>query len=83
MNRYRTSVFLMLGALWSGGMAAQEMGLRDCMEYAVTHSSEMRLSAADRSDERAAHRQALLAAFTPSVDAQSYAYNQYGRNVEC
>jgi len=72
----------MLGALWSGGMAAQEMGLRDCMEYAVTHSSEMRLSAADRSDERAAHRQALLAAFTPSVDAQSYAYNQYGRNLD-
>ena len=52
------------------------------MDYAVAHSTEMRLSAADRSDERAAHRQALLAAFTPSIGAQSYAYNQYGRNLD-
>ena len=59
-----------------------QLTLRDCMDYAVAHSTEMRLSAADRSDERAAHRQALLAAFTPSIGAQSYAYNQYGRNLD-
>ncbi len=76
-------IFMMvLGALTD--VKAQDtvtMDLKDCMRYAVAHATEMRLSAADRSDERAAHRQALLAAFTPSIGAQSYAYNQYGRNL--
>lgn len=60
----------------------QPMSLSACMDYAVGHSTEMRLSAADRSDERAEKVQALLSAFTPSVSAQSYAYNQYGRNLD-
>lgn len=60
----------------------QPMSLSDCMDYAVGHSTEMRLSAADRSDEHAEKVQALLSAFTPSVSAQSYAYNQYGRNLD-
>ncbi len=60
----------------------QPMSLSDCMDYAVGHSTEMRLSAADRSDERAEKGQAILGAFTPSVSAQSYAYNQYGRNLD-
>ena len=58
------------------------MSLSACMDYAVGHSTEMRLSAADRSDERAERVQALLSAFTPGVSAQSYAYNQYGRNLD-
>lgn len=83
MSHYRISCIWLLGALLAGGVGeAQVMCLRECMDYAVAHSTEMRLSAADRSDERAAKQQALLAAFTPSVSAQSYAYNQYGRNLD-
>ena len=59
-----------------------QMTLHDCMQYAVNHATKMRLQAADRSDERWQRRQAILQVFTPSVDAQTYAYNQYGRNLD-
>lgn len=58
------------------------MTLHDCMEYAVSHSTKMRLQAADRSDEQWNRRQAIMQAFTPTVSAQTYAYNQYGRNLD-
>ncbi|MDO4497826.1 MAG: TolC family protein [Bacteroidales bacterium] len=58
------------------------MNLHDCMAYAVSHSTQMRIQAADRSDQRWQRRQAILQAFTPQIDAQTYAYNQYGRNLD-
>ena len=81
-HRLSKPILLFCALIYGHSLIAQPMTLRDCMDYAVTHAIEMRLSAADRSDERAAHRQALLAAFTPSIGAQSYAYNQYGRNLD-
>lgn len=62
--------------------AQNSMTLKECMEYAVRHSTKMRLQAADRNDEQWNRRQAIMQAFTPSVSAQSYAYNQYGRNLD-
>lgn len=67
---------------------AQETGsprvlsLHDCMEYAVSNSTRMRIQAADRKDEQWQRRQAIMRVFTPSVEAQTYAYNQYGRNLD-
>lgn len=58
------------------------MSLHDCMEYAVSNSTKMRIQEADRNDEQWQRRQAIMRAFTPSVDAQTYAYNQYGRNLD-
>ena len=58
------------------------MTLHDCMQYAVSNATKMRLQSADRSDERWRRRQAILQVFTPSIDAQTYAYNQYGRNLD-
>lgn len=81
-QRLTKLTLLLCAALCGRSLMAQPMNLRQCMDYAVAHSTEMRLSAADRSDERAAYRQSLLAAFTPTVAAQSYAYNQYGRNLD-
>ena len=75
-------ILLICSTLGCSALHGQPMSLSDCMDYAVSHSTEMRLSAADRSDERAERTQALLSAFTPSVSAQSYAYNQYGRNLD-
>lgn len=83
MTRRKTIPLLLLSlALGGSAIHGQPMSLSACMDFAVSHSTEMRLSAADRSDERAEKVQALLNAFTPSVSAQSYAYNQYGRNLD-
>lgn len=83
MTRHKTIPLLLLSlALGCSALHGQPMSLSACMDYAVGHSTEMRLSAADRSDERAEKVQAILGAFTPSVSAQSYAYNQYGRNLD-
>ena len=81
-HRLSKLIFLLCAALWGRSLMAQPMNLRQCMDYAVAHSAQMRLSDADRSDELAAYRQSFLAAFTPNVGAQSYAYNQYGRNLD-
>lgn len=83
MTRRKTIPLLLLSlTLGCSALHGQPMSLSACMDYAVSHSTEMRLSAADRSDERAEKVQAILGAFTPSVSAQSYAYNQYGRNLD-
>ena len=58
------------------------MTLRECMEYAVSNSTKMRIESANRNDEQWQRRHALMTLFTPSVDAQTYAYNQYGRNLD-
>lgn len=58
------------------------MTLHDCMEYAVSNSTRMKILAADRNDERWQRRQAIMQMFTPNIEAETYAYNQYGRNLD-
>ena len=70
------------GQLSAQSSIQQAMTLHDCMEYAISHSTKMRISQADRKDEQATRRQAIMAVFTPSISAQTYAYNQYGRNLD-
>ena len=82
IRRKTIPILLICLALGGSAIHGQPMSLSACMDFAVSHSTEMRLSAADRSDERAEKVQAILGAFTPSVSAQSYAYNQYGRNLD-
>lgn len=75
-----------IGLLMAGNLLqAQEtttMSMKDCMAYAVSHSTKMRVQAADRSDEQITRRDALLTVFAPSVNANTYAYNYYGRNID-
>ena len=68
---------LFLGAAGSlGAQEAQEvMTLKDCMEYAVSNSTKMRIQQADIRDAQVERRSAILEAFTPSVSAGSYAYS--------
>lgn len=78
---------LLTGSLLPVAAMAQEqapsaMTLHDCMEYAVSNSTKMRIQAADRSDEQWQRRHAIMQAFTPTLSAQTYAYNQYGRNLD-
>lgn len=58
------------------------MTLHDCMEYAVNSSTKMRISQADRLDEQALRRKSIMDMFLPTVSGQTYAYNQYGRNLD-
>lgn len=86
MNRIRMFTLAVLIVI-TCHMAAQgrckmPMTLHDCMEYAVSNSTKMRIEAANRDDERWLRRQAIMQLFTPNINAETYAYNQYGRNLD-
>lgn len=69
MNPNILSLVLLL-ALPLGATAQQArrpMSLHDCMEYAVSHATKMRIQQANVEDARIARREAILATFLPSV----------------
>ena len=74
-------VALFFGAQTVAG-AQEPMTLRECMEYAVSNSTRMRIQQADIRDAQVERRSAILEAFTPSVSAGSYAYYNFGRSVD-
>lgn len=65
-----------------GEQEVQAMTLKECMEYAVSNSTRMRIQQADTRDAQVERRSAILQAFTPSVSAGSYAYYNFGRSVD-
>jgi len=78
---FLTTLFLMAGAT----LTAQDtvtMNLKECMRYAVEHSTKMRIQQADNRDAQINRRDAILAAFTPSIDAGSSASLSFGRSVD-
>jgi len=58
------------------------MTLRDCMLYAVSNSTKVRIQEAAIGDARIDRRAAILAAFTPTLDATTYAYYNFGRSID-
>ena len=60
----------------------KEMTLRDCMIYAISNSTKMRIQQAAIGDARIARRDAALALFTPQIDANTYAYYNFGRSID-
>lgn len=62
--------------------AQKVMTLKECMEYAVSNSTEMRIREADIHDAQVERRSAILEAFTPTVSAGTYAYYNFGRSVD-
>ena len=50
------------------------MTLRDCMRYAISNSTKIRIQQAATGDARIERRDAALALFTPQISAQTYAY---------
>ena len=84
--RAKQFVFLMvmtLGALT--GVKAQDtvtMNLKDCMRYAVDHSTKVRIQQADNRDAQLDRRNAILNAFTPEVSGSTYAYYNFGRSID-
>lgn len=74
-------LFLMTGAT----LTAQDtvtMNLKECMRYAVEHSTKMRIQRADNRDAQINRRDAILAAFTPSVGGGTSASLSFGRSVD-
>ena len=58
------------------------MTLRDCMKYAVSHSTKIRIQQAEIGDAQIARRNAVLRAFTPSISANTHAYYNFGRSID-
>ena len=72
----------LLAATPAAAQPEHAMSLHDCMAYAVSHSTRMRIRAAEAGDARLARRDAVLAAFTPQVSASTYAYYNFGRSID-
>ena len=58
------------------------MTLRDCMRYAISNSTKMRIQQADINDAQIARRDAALQLFTPQISANTYAYYNFGRSID-
>ena len=58
------------------------MNLKECMRYAVDHSTKMRIQQADNRDAQIDRRNAILNAFTPEVSGNTYAYYNFGRSID-
>ena len=71
---------MMFGAAHAQDTAV--MTLRDCVRYALSHSAEVRVLQADLGDAQLARRNAILNAFTPEIDASTYAYSNFGRSID-
>ena len=76
-------LMMSLGALTN--VKAQDtvtMDLKACMRYAVEHSTKMRIAHADNRDAQIDRRDAILAAFTPTIEGNTYAYSNFGRSID-
>jgi len=62
--------------------AQKAMTLKDCMEYAISNSTKVRIQQADLGDARINRRNAILSAFTPDINASTYAYYNFGRSID-
>ncbi len=62
--------------------SVRTMTLKDCMEYAISNSTKIRISETTVDDARIARRDAILAALTPSVNAGAGASYSFGHNTD-
>jgi outer membrane protein len=60
----------------------QAMSLRDCMEYAISNSTKIRIQQAEIGDAQIARRNAVLKTFTPTISGSTYAYYNFGRSID-
>ena len=80
------AVMLATGLCCFAAMAQEQapsaMTLHDCMEYAVSNSTKMRIQQAAIGDVQIDRRDAALKLFTPQISAQTYAYYNFGRSID-
>lgn len=83
--QHRQTVTQPAGSTQSTGStrtAAAKMTLRDCMLYALEHSTDILIRQTETADARVDRREAILRAFTPSLSGNTYAYSYFGRNID-
>ena len=82
-NLFIKSVVLVLASAATVHASAQAtMSLHDCMAYAISNSTKMRIQQAAIGDAQIARRDAALALFTPQINANTYAYYNFGRSID-
>ena len=62
--------------------AQATLSLHDCMAYAISNSTKMRIQQAAIGDAQISRRDAALALFTPQINANTYAYYNFGRSID-
>ena len=85
MNMRKNIIIAACMLVFASSLCAQESGrmdVKDCMRYAVSNSTKMRVREAAIGDARIDRREAILRAFTPSVSARMSAYYNFGRTVD-
>ena len=76
-------VVLLLALVGMTSAKAQNvMSLHDCMEFAVSNSTKMRIQQAATGDAQIDRRDAALKLFTPQINASTYAYYNFGRSID-
>ena len=77
------SVFMIAAMQPVDGQTVEKaLTLRECMEYAVSHSTQVRIQQSKNDDARLDRRDAILKAFTPQVEGNSYGYYRWGRSID-
>ena len=61
---------------------SETMTLHACMEYAIEYSTKNEIQNLDNADALTERRNAILKTFTPSINAGTYAYSNFGRAVD-
>ena len=62
--------------------AVKMMSLKDCMEHAVANAAQVQAQRTKVGDARLDRRDAILTAFTPTVEASTYGYYRWGRSID-
>ncbi len=75
-------VMILASAVMAHASGQTPMTLRDCMQYAISHSTKVRIQQAETGDAQIARRNAILRAFTPNVSGSTYAYYNFGRSID-
>lgn len=81
----RIILFILLIPVSVASLKAQDtvvMDLKACIRYALGHSTQMKIREADNRDAQIDRRNAILAAFTPSISGSTYAYANFGRSID-
>lgn len=73
-------ILLSVGSLSAVG--SDTLTLKQCMEYAVANSSQIKIHHTKQSDAQVQRRDAILQAFTPRITAGSSVYYNFGRAVD-
>ena len=77
-----TSVLIIVLTFANSLESKAQMTLHDCMEYAVSKSTKMRIQQAASSDARVERRTRILELFTPEISASTNGYYSFGRNID-